>query len=221
MGEISMKGLFSYKRNNEIVYIGIEEDVETLNTHNYHMNPEHKNEMGINYAISLNPTEYKHRMIHTEDRLPKKGVLKDIQKYWVDIYNPKYNQYCYFDNVDVEPFNDIMQGFKWVYNYHDYKNRAYRIVNKDLISLEWEIKNLGLPFEVPVDIVDKVGEVKMLKNSSGYYRVTKVFNNGCKQGFTWVYQYYDDFGNLVRISSVDLGKLEEKVKLRGLVWEKL
>lgn len=221
MGEISMKGLFSYRKNKEIVYIGIEEDVETLKTHNYHMNPENKNEMGINYAISLNPTEYKHRMIHTEDSLPKKGVLKDIWKYWIDIYNPKYNRYCYIDGVDVEPFNGVRHGFRWVYNYRDYTNKIHHITDNDLISFEWKVKNLGLPFEVPVDILDKIDCAKERSNVSGYYRVSKVVNSKYRQGFTWVYQYYDDLGYLRSLSSVDLSKLEKKVTSRGLVWREL
>jgi hypothetical protein len=43
----------------------------------------------------------------------------------------------------------------------------------------------------------------------------------CKQGFTWVYQYQDDNGKQKGVSSIDLKKLEAKVKEMGLAWYKL
>ena len=45
--------------------------------------------------------------------------------------------------------------------------------------------------------------------------------NDCKQGFVWRYQYVDNKGKRITISSVDLNKLEKKVKSKGLLWLKL
>ena len=58
------------------------------------------------------------------------------------------------------------------------------------------------------------------KNTSGYFRVTKNKDKNCKQGFKWVYQYYED-GKRKTISSVDIKKLEAKVKAKGLKWERV
>lgn len=52
-------------------------------------------------------------------------------------------------------------------------------------------------------------------NTSGYYRVSKVKDKKCKQGFTWVYQYH---GNSIR--NVDLKRLKKNVKEKGLPWFK-
>lgn len=57
------------------------------------------------------------------------------------------------------------------------------------------------------------------KNKSGYYRVFKHKCKKCKQGFTWKYQYYEN-GEYHFITSVDLEKLEKKVKDKNLKWEK-
>jgi hypothetical protein len=57
------------------------------------------------------------------------------------------------------------------------------------------------------------------KNNTGYFRVFKNKCKKCKQGFNWVYMYYDK-GTRKSISSVDIKKLEEKVKAKGLHWEK-
>ena len=58
-------------------------------------------------------------------------------------------------------------------------------------------------------------------NTTGYFRVMKIKKDGVKQGFTWLYAYYDENGKRHRITSVDLDKLKEKVLVKGLEWYKL
>ena len=45
--------------------------------------------------------------------------------------------------------------------------------------------------------------------------MSKVKDKRCKQGFTWVYQYH---GNSIK--NVDLKRLKENVKEKGLPWFK-
>ena len=52
-------------------------------------------------------------------------------------------------------------------------------------------------------------------NTSGYYRVTKLRDQRCKQGYTWVYQYDGK-----TIKNVNIKTLEDTVKKRGLPWLK-
>lgn len=56
-------------------------------------------------------------------------------------------------------------------------------------------------------------------NTSGYYRVYKNNRKDYKQGFIWVYRYFKD-GKRKSIYSVDIKKLEEKVRAKGLKWLK-
>lgn len=58
------------------------------------------------------------------------------------------------------------------------------------------------------------------KNTSGYYGVSKYKDKRLNQGFTWRYQYMDN-GGKKEIRSVDINKLEAKVKAKGLKWKKL
>ena len=58
------------------------------------------------------------------------------------------------------------------------------------------------------------------KNTTGIYRVSKEKCKSYKNGFKWVYGYYEK-GKRKRITSADLKKLEEKVKAKGLDWFKL
>lgn len=68
---------------------------------------------------------------------------------------------------------------------------------------------------------DEIKEkISKTHNTSGYYNVYKHKNNKCKQGFTWDYRYTDNNGKRKIIRSVDIVKLEEKVKLKGLKWKK-
>jgi hypothetical protein len=67
---------------------------------------------------------------------------------------------------------------------------------------------------------DHKRKLSLAKNTTGYYKVSKVRDDHYKQGFRYVYQYYKD-GKRHYIKSVDLNVLEEKVKEKGLVWEGL
>lgn len=62
-------------------------------------------------------------------------------------------------------------------------------------------------------------KISKYRNTSGYYRVFKKKDSHCKQGFRWVYSYYEN-GKYKRITNVDINKLEEKVKAKGLEWIK-
>ena len=48
--------------------------------------------------------------------------------------------------------------------------------------------------------------------------MSKAKNNTCKQGFTWRCQYFDNNKHKT-ISSIDLKKLEKKVKKESLEWK--
>lgn len=55
-------------------------------------------------------------------------------------------------------------------------------------------------------------------NITGFYRVSKDKDNACKQGFLWRYKYCEN-GKQKSIKSVNLSKLQEKVKKYNLPWE--
>lgn len=58
-------------------------------------------------------------------------------------------------------------------------------------------------------------------NTTGYFRVYIKKDKTCKQGYNYVYQYYDKKNKRKSISSVNIKTLEEKVKSKGLEWKKL
>ena len=58
------------------------------------------------------------------------------------------------------------------------------------------------------------------QNTTGYFRVSKCKCDLCKQGFIYLYTCRQG-GKRIRIKSVDINKLKEKVLNRGLLWKKL
>lgn len=64
-------------------------------------------------------------------------------------------------------------------------------------------------------------KISRAKNTTGFFRVYKQKNSAYKQGFRYVYKYYNDDKKHHAISSVDIEKLEKKVKAKGLEWFKL
>lgn len=63
-------------------------------------------------------------------------------------------------------------------------------------------------------------KISKSRNTTGYFRVSKCKRPQYKQGFTYKYLYYEN-GKQRAISSVDIKKLEKKVKAKGLEWFKL
>ena len=60
--------------------------------------------------------------------------------------------------------------------------------------------------------------ISKVQNTSGLFRVHKQKDDRYKQGFRWVYQYYEN-GKKKFIKSVDLDKLKAKVVSKCLPWE--
>ena len=58
------------------------------------------------------------------------------------------------------------------------------------------------------------------QNTTGYFRVCIMKKEGCKQGFLYRYNYYEN-GKSKSITSTKIDDLEEKVLARGLEWFKL
>lgn len=58
-----------------------------------------------------------------------------------------------------------------------------------------------------------------VKNDTGYFRVSKEYGEQYKQGFRYRYLYREN-GKRKEIKSVDINKLEKKVKEKGLEWIK-
>lgn len=61
--------------------------------------------------------------------------------------------------------------------------------------------------------------VSKSKNTTGFFRVSKAKRKSCKQGFYYVYSYYEG-GKRKAITATNINKLKEKVVSKGLEWYK-
>lgn len=81
-----------------------------------------------------------------------------------------------------------------------------------------EVKRKLSEFNLGKEIPEKTKrQISKTLGSTGIYKVSKCNYKKYKQGYTWVYTYTEN-GKHKRITSVDLQKLEKKVKEKGLEW---
>lgn len=113
---------------------------------------------------------------------------------------------CKLDENDVIHHVDFDKTNNHATNLICMSKKAHTLLhNKDEDRLhEWAIK-----------------QSKTKSNKTNYFRVSKQKTPGCKQGFSWRYQYTDENGKRRAIWSVDIKKLEKKVKAKGLEWREL
>ena len=105
----------------------------------------------------------------------------------------------------------------YVIHHRNFNKTDNCILNLQLMRKSEHIKLHHIDKNVSDNTKMKISESK---NTSGYYRVDKHKDKRLKQGFRWRYQYTDN-GKWKSIVSVDINKLEAKVKAKGLKWEKL
>lgn len=73
----------------------------------------------------------------------------------------------------------------------------------------------------PQEVIEKMSITRSnSNNTTGYYRVYKHKNAHYPNGFIYRYNYLTEDKRRKYISSIDISKLEEKVKSKGLPWVK-
>lgn len=170
------------------------------------------------------------------------GLSENIERRWDEhIHSPKL-KYSYIDRairkhgvnkfhleiVEELPNNRALLAEReryWIAYYNTYKDGSQfnltpggDISPSKLPEIKAKIseKRIGIPIS---DEVKK--KISCATNTTGFFRVDKLKCSDCKNGFTYRYRYYDDDGKHRSIISVDLEKLEKKVKQKGLPWFKL
>lgn len=121
------------------------------------------------------------------------SIIGEHEKYWIKFYNTfKDNQH-----YNLNEGGGGTSGF----THSDETKQKIGNVHKDkIISDETKRK------------------MSIAKNTTGILYVSKHKTKKCNQGFEWRYLYTVN-GKQKSITSVDIGKLESKVKAKGLPWE--
>ena len=227
------KGIYAYKDNktNEIVYIGKDSHLYKKARHIQHTSQAHKNRQKINGILQLNPGRYEYVEII---RLPYDTSRQELDGFeirYIKLYKPKFNftvggdggptnkgrKFTKEHRIKIAKVNTGKKHSKETREKIS-RNNARHTLGKHLSDeTKQKISKSEKGKEVTLETRIKLSKSQ---SSTGYYRVQKHYDKKFKQGFEWVYKYRED-GKQKKISSVNLMKLESKVKSKGLLWLKL
>lgn len=212
---MSIKGIYSYTdtKTNEIVYIGKDSRINRHNRHYTHLSKK-TDQQRIDRVLQNNPDRY------TYDVLCK-GVcdgelLNTLEKGYIETYNPKFNfteggdgNYGFkHSEMTKQRISESLKGHdvsKETREKISLKNRRYHHTSE--IRQKISEKQINKPMV----------NLSKTRNTTGYYRVSKMKDSSCKQGFIFVYRYNVD-KKAKKISAVNLNDLKEKVISLGLEW---
>ena len=86
------RGIYTYvdKKNNEIVYIGKDSNIDTNERHKQHFQPSKYNEQPINRILQNNPDRYIYQVLWEIDDCTN-NHLNQMEIYYIKKYNPQFN----------------------------------------------------------------------------------------------------------------------------------
>ena len=207
-----MKGIYKYAdlETGDIVYIGKDSHIDKHSRHMQHKTPYNYDEQPFNRVLQNNLDRYRYSVLWAEKDCTALKLNK-MEILFGKIFNPKFN------------FGKLGKGGC---TKHSEETKQKMSENN---ARYWKGKNR--PNETKKKMSDAHKGNKLsdetkyklseIRNTSSYFRVTKHKNKKLKQGYNWVYQYYGEDGKQKNISSVDIEKLEEKVKAKDLEWREL
>ena len=193
-----MRGIYAYvdTMNNSVVYVGKDSNIDRCRRNYEHMSPSAYNKQKINRVLQNNPNRYEYKEVFVFDEIsPTELNLLEMQQ--IAFFNPKFN------------FTKGGEG-----------TSGYKLSEEHKKKISRTVKGENNPFFGKTHSEEFCRKQSETQNTTGYYRVSKHKNKTCKQGFIWMYRYYEK-GKRKSIESVNIEKLEEKVKAKGLEWYKL
>ena len=232
MTKTKYKGIYAYKDNktNEIVYIGKDSRLYRKARHSQHHSEPRYNHQKINRILQSNPGRYHYLEIIKLPPTTTKEELDGFEMRYIGLYNPKFN---FTSGGDGAPTNKGKKFSKEHRAKISYAHRGKTLSEETKRKVSENNARYFLGKPCSEERKRKISEtmkgrplswdhrlaLSKAGNKSGYYRVYKRKGN-FKQGFEWVYKWREN-GKMKVLSSVNLLKLESKVKAKGLPWIKL
>lgn len=240
-------GIYAYidKKTGEIVYIGKDSHIYKNSRNKAHFSKSKYDEQPINRILQNNPDRYEYKVLYMGNF--DQELLNILEVNSIAEHNPMFNftdggdgTLGYNHTEDAKSkISDAMKGQQHFLG-HEHTQETKNQMAESKKGDKNPMKNPETAKKVSEALTGRRGpETNMWgkhhtketrtqiskkksrqQNTTGYYRVRKAKTNSCKQGFYYRYRYYDDNGKRKEISSVDIKKLEEKVKKAGLEWMK-
>ena len=228
------KGIYCYidKKDNQIVYVGKDSNIDKNKRHRDHFFPSTYDAQPVNRILQNNPDRYIYQVLWKIDDCTD-DHLNQMEIYYIKKYNPQFN---FTEGGDgVSGFRHSEETREKISKAKKGKPRPEETRKKisENNARYWEGKthseetrkkmseahkgenNPMYGKTLPEETRKKMSEAK---NTTGFYRVIKAKRKSVKQGFLWVYKYFHN-NKYKSISSIDLKKLEKKVKKEGLEWK--
>ena len=213
-----MMGIYAYfdKKDNSVVYVGKDSHIDRENRHKAHHQPSFYHFQKINQVLQNNPNRYTYQVLNWN--VKDYDTLNALETQHIRQLKPKFN---FTDGGDgTVGYNHTEEARRKISESKKGK-RSHRLGKKLSEIHKKRIGESGKGRKFSNESKRRMSETATrLKNTTGYYRVSKKKCNSTNQGFTWTYRWRED-GKYRSISSVDLNVLEDKVKAKGLEWYKL
>lgn len=219
-----MKGIYCYidSKTGLIDYIGQSIDLERR--FREHLRPSKYDAQPFNRILQNNPNRYEYRVLCSGEYSDLQ--LNKLERLFIKIFTPRFNfnkggggnsGYKHTEEalLKISKINsrDDLDDDILAKEYFDNGLTTYEIGEKYNCNHETVSRRLKKNGH-------QLRDYSEYYNTSGYFRVIKQKCKTCKKGFTFRYQYTEN-GKRKTIYSVDINKLEEKVKNKGLEWRKV
>ena len=210
--------------------------------HGHHLAPSAYNAQPINRILQNNPDRYKYQVLWEIDDCTD-NHLNQMEIFYIKKHDPKFNFTDGGDGISgykhtEESKRKISEALKGENNPNYGKTLSKETRKKISETLKGEnhqmygkthseetkkkmseaLKGENNPMLGKKHSKEARKKISEAQNTTGFYRVYKQKDNHYKQGFIWRYQYFLD-SKRKSIKSVDLKKLEKKVKKEGLEWK--
>lgn len=164
--------------------------------------------------------------------LCEKESLDELESYYITLYNTRNPDFGYNiesggnknKTVDLRTRKKISKSLSSRRHpfYGKFKEQApfYGYKHSEITKKKISQANKGSNnpnYGKKYSLKEKL-KLSLKNNNTNYYKVGKNKNKRYKQGFIWSYTYKDQNNKRKKICSVDINKLEKKVKSKGLLW---
>lgn len=201
-----MKGIYCYidNENDKVVYVGKDSNIDKNTRHIAHLAPSAYNAQPINRILQNNLNKYNYRILWKVNDCTD-NHLNQMEIYYIGKYDPKFNFTKGGDgSFGLEHSEESRKKMS-----ESHKDKKLSDEHKRKISETQKGKKFSDEHKRKMS-----KSISKTKNTTGFYRVSKQKDNGCRQGFIWLYTYQNK-----KISSVNLLRLKEKVEAQNLPWE--
>lgn len=217
------RGIYCYidKKDNQIVYVGKDSNIDKNMRHKQHFQSSKHDAQPINRILQQNPNRYTYQVLVWN--VDSQERLNALEIQYIRQLKPKFN---FTDGGDGSSgFKHSEESRKKMSENNKGENnpmyeKKHSEETRKKMSESKKGENNSMYGKTHSEKTKKKISESLSKNlnTTGFYRVYKQKNSRYKQGFRWIYQYFDN-NKCKRISSTDLKKLEQKVLLNNLEWK--